>query len=416
MSDSVNFDPSLLAQLGQNSAQSLVKKELPISKNGHKRSTTLPEKTGGESSKSAKDPLDTYETKLTPLIDGEEIFPKAREMIRGAKDNIAIEMYSFGNADVENRQDVPGVTKAQHFQDHNALINELIAAKKRGVDVQVILDQSRRSDGRIHNEEIAEHLKANGIEVMRYPKPKASIDHVKLLVVDDRRAMIGGMNWGVHSPVNHDGNILVEGREAAELKKQIFDSSARFSGGKPKQTDLHPDREDKVRVLTTQPEEQDGGRETIKEEILKNINGAKKSVHAELFCLTHKDVVQSLKDAHNRGVDVKVMLDPNLYIINRKAFYELKDAGVPVKWFKVDVDKEEKLHGKWATIDGERTIVGSANWSKKGLDRGEPGKRTNREANVLVNDESATSIFENTFMYDWENRGSVRVPPHMRFE
>ncbi|MCD4783087.1 MAG: phosphatidylserine/phosphatidylglycerophosphate/cardiolipin synthase family protein [Candidatus Eremiobacteraeota bacterium] len=415
MPNPINFDPNLLSQLGQNVAQSQTRNDFPISKKQEKRSPQLPVKTGGEDSASAGDPIDTFKTELTPLIDGKQIFPKAREMIRGAKDNIAIELYSFGNADVQNKHNVPGVTKAQHFQDHKALVNELISAKKRGVDVQVLLDQSRRKGGKIHNEEMAQHLKANGIDVLRYPKSKASIAHVKLLVVDDKRAMIGGMNWGVHSPVNRDGNILIEGREAVELKEQIFNSAARFSGGKPKQTELNPDREDKIKVLTTQPEEHDGGSETIKEEILKNINGAKKSVHAELFCLTHKDVVKSLKDAHNRGVDVKVMLDPNLYIINRKAFYELKDAGVPVKWFKVDVGTEEKLHGKWATFDGERTIIGSANWSKKGLDKGVPGKRTNREANVLVRDEESTSIFEKTFNYDWENRGSVRVPPHMRF-
>ncbi len=168
-------------------------------------------------------------------------------------------------------------------------------------------------------------------------------------------------------------------------------------------------------VLTTQPVEHDGGRATIKDAILDNINGARKSVHAELFCLTHKEVVQSLKDAHNRGVDVKVMLDPNLYIINRKAFYDLKDAGVPVKWYVPDVSKEEKLHGKWATIDGQRTIVGSANWSHKGLEGGKPGDRTNREANVLVRDENTTNIFNETFNYDWNNRGSVKVPDHMRF-
>jgi phosphatidylserine/phosphatidylglycerophosphate/cardiolipin synthase-like enzyme len=293
-------------------------------------------------------------------------------------------------------------------------VDELVAAQKRGVDVQVILDASKQKDGSVHNTPVADYLQQNGVEVLRYPKSKASIDHIKLLVVDDKKAMIGGMNWGVHSAVNHDANVLIEGREAAELKKEVFDTSARFSGGTPTDTKLNPDREDKIQVLNTRPVEEEGG-SSIKGAIVNNIDNAKKSVHAELFSLTHKEVVQSLKDAHNRGVDVKVMLDPNLYIINRKAFYELKDAGVPVKWLTVDVHEQEKLHGKWATIDGEKSIVGSANWSHKGLDGGKPGDRTNREANVVVNDKAATNIFENTFNNDWENRGSVRVPEHMSF-
>jgi len=416
MSNPIELDPNLLAQRGQNAVQHTASKDLPTMPKPKKQGSGKPTPGGGQKPKSPGNPLDTFKTKVTPLIDGEQIFPKAREMIRGAKDNIAIEMYSFGNADVQNRKNVPGVTDAQHFQDHRALVNELIAAKKRGVEVQVILDASRGRDKRMHNIDVGEHLKANGIDVIRYPKSKASIDHVKLLVVDNYRAMIGGMNWGVHSPVNLDANVLIEGREAAELKQQIFDSSARFSGAVPSKTDLDSNREDKIQVLTTQPVEHDGGSSTVKKAILENINGAKKSVHAELFCLTEREVIQSIKNAHDRGVDVKVLLDPNLYIINRKAFYDLKDHGVPIRWLKVDVDKEEKLHGKWATIDGERSIVGSANWSHKGLDGGKPGKRTNREANVLIRDREVTNIFEETFNYHWENRSSVRVPRHMSFK
>jgi phosphatidylserine/phosphatidylglycerophosphate/cardiolipin synthase-like enzyme len=417
MSNPLNFDPNLLAQLGQQTNQQRSPREMPASrpfsdKKADKSPPPSSQPAQGEDKSGAS--VDTFQTSVTPLIDGEQIFPKAREMIKGAKDNIALSMYEFGNMKIENKQNVAGVTDAQHFQDHEALVDELVAAQKRGVDVQVILDASKQKDGSVHNTPVADYLQQNGVEVLRYPKSKASIDHIKLLVVDDKKAMIGGMNWGVHSAVNHDANVLIEGREAAELKKEVFDTSARFSGGTPTDTKLNPDREDKIQVLNTRPVEEEGG-SSIKGAIVNNIDNAKKSVHAELFSLTHKEVVQSLKDAHNRGVDVKVMLDPNLYIINRKAFYELKDAGVPVKWLTVDVHEQEKLHGKWATIDGEKSIVGSANWSHKGLDGGKPGDRTNREANVVVNDKAATNIFENTFNNDWENRGSVRVPEHMSF-
>lgn len=405
MSGLSNIDPNLMSQLAAQTVQTRNTRQTPVGNKGRGKTTG----SGGSSN-------DTYNTRVTPLIGGEQIFPTAREMIREAKDSVAVEIYSFGNQKLEGKENVAGVTDAQHFKDQAALVDELIAARKRGVRVQVLMDSSRGRDGKPHNWQVADYLKANGVEVIRYPKSKAKIDHVKLLVVDNNRAMIGGMNWGEHSPVNRDANVLIEGREAAELKKSIFDSAARFSGAKPSKTTLKKDRENKIDVLTTQPEEQDGGSSAIKKAILDNINGAKKSVHAELFCLTDKDIVKSLKDAHDRGVDVKVLLDPNLYIINRKAFYKLKDAGVPVRWYKVDVSREEKLHSKWATIDGKRTIIGSANWSHSGLVGGGPGKRTNREADVLVRDEGATSIFEKEFMDDWNNRSSVRVPDHMRFE
>lgn len=414
MPNPIGFDPNLTAQLGAHAVQQQNTKDVSPHKAPKKKTSTTEDSPSLKKSKDNGE--DSFKTSITPLIGGEQIFPKARQMIRDAKSHIGIEMYTFGNADIENKHNVPGVTNAQHFQDHRALVDELISASKRGVKVQVVLDSSRGRDGRLNNTDVADHLQANGVEVLRYPKPRANIDHVKLLVVDEKKAMIGGMNWGVHSPVNHDANVLIEGPEAAEFKKEILDSAITFAGGTPTETKLNPNRESKVDVLTTQPVEQDGGSSSIKKALLENIDGAKKSVYAQLFCLTSKEAVQSLKNAHDRGVDVRVLLDPNMYIINRKAFFELKDAGIPVRWYKVDVEKEEKLHGKWAAFDNERTMVGSANWSHMGLDGGKPGDRTNREANVLIHDKEATNIFQETFLYDWENKSSERLPPNKGFK
>src|SRR5436305_2510744 len=41
------------------------------------------------------------------------------------------------------------------------------------------------------------------------------------------------------------------------------------------------------------------------------INGAKKSVWIEIYLLTDRNVIRALEEAPNRGVDVRVMLEPH---------------------------------------------------------------------------------------------------------
>jgi cardiolipin synthase A/B len=361
------------------------------------------------------DPHDTFNTTVTPKVNGDEIFPTAHEMITNAKSSVNVEMYELQNSKIEGKPRAAGITDDKASQSQEALIQDMVDASKRGVKVQVLLDHSKEKDGTRNNEKVADYLKANGVEVLYYPESKAKIDHVKLLVVDNDKALIGGMNWGTHSPVNRDADVLIEGKEAAELKQDIFNKDWDFAGGKAKDLTLDPNREDKVQVLTTAPVEEGGGSSSIKKAILDNIDGSQKSVHAELFSLTDRDVVDSLIHAKDRGVDVKVLLDPNLYIINRKAFNELKDAGVDVRWYKVDVEKQEKLHAKWGVFDDEKTIMGSANWSASGLEGGGPGKRTNHEADVLVSDNATANRFEQEFMSDWDTKSSVTTPKHMPF-
>ena len=56
-------------------------------------------------------------------------------------------------------------------------------------------------------------LKNNNIDVVPYPRAAqqgANLQHIKLLIVDSKKAILGGMNWGSHSAVNHDACIALE--------------------------------------------------------------------------------------------------------------------------------------------------------------------------------------------------------------
>ncbi|MCD4784123.1 MAG: phosphatidylserine/phosphatidylglycerophosphate/cardiolipin synthase family protein [Candidatus Eremiobacteraeota bacterium] len=331
----------------------------------------------------------TSGNKIKSIIGGAKIFKATEKMIDSAKENIKVEMYDF--------QDMK-------------MAQKLIAAVKRGVDVKVIVDPTSGSSkrGSRLRREMRELMRENGVNVVEFPvdKGRNQIDHVKLMIVDGKKAMLGGMNWNTYSKKNHDADIQIEGpavnyyseyfaegwnlSSGEEIKPGKFDDEAANSGKKAVVMGLRTKlREDK----------------TMQKAILESIKGAKKSVHAELYVLSNKKVIKELKKAHKRGVDVRVILDPNFaytgWSPNGKSFDILKKAGVPVRWFKVE--KGQKLHAKWATVDGEKFLIGSANWSHKGLN-------INREIGAHVEDEKVTNEFEQQFFYDWRYKATEDYP------
>lgn len=355
-----------------------------------------------------KKPSDPAETKITPKEDGGQIFSEVHNMISGSKKSVDLEMYELQNAKLQNIWS--GVAQGEGAKDQQMIVDDLVSAAKRGVKVRVILDASpdRFNKGTAHNQQIAEYLKANGVEVLTYPPKNVNIDHVKLLVVDDNKALIGGMNWGAHSPDNKDADVLIEGNEAAELKRDIFNRDVKFAGGKPDDTVVGPVKEDKIKALITSPKADGGGSHAIRETLLSDINGAKKKIYAEMFTLTDAEVVNSLIDAHNRGVDVKVILDPNQHYTNQKSYDALKAAGVPVRWYQVNVETRQKLHSKWGVFDEKKTLIGSANWAAQGLST-EKNNRANHEADVEVTDKTVNANFTKTFIQDWA-KSDDRLP------
>src|SRR5947207_13144085 len=79
----------------------------------------------------------------------------------------------------------------------------LLDAHDRGLTVTAIKDPSERS-----SETSWAVLEQGGVRVVAFPLERLTLDHVKLLIVDDARAIVGGINWGSHSALNHDRHLL----------------------------------------------------------------------------------------------------------------------------------------------------------------------------------------------------------------
>lgn len=333
----------------------------------------------------------TAGNKVTPLADAshtpkdqsDDIFTQIKSSIAKAKKSIQIEMFGIGQKD---------------------LAKQLVAKKKEGLEVQVVLDPVNEAY-EAEKEEVIQILKEGGVETLLYPvkAPEGKnrfgqINHVKMMIIDGDEAIIGGMNWGAHSPNNHDVDVRIEG-PIVDKMEALFNKDYTKSGGTNplpiEKTPVHPEGKSLVSLATGS---EDPGERQIKASLHRAIRNAKTSIHCELFFLTDWSILKALVEAKERGVDVKVLLNPSQIgdtRHNEKAADQLRKAGCEVLWFKPNEETGSKLHAKVGIFDGEEVILGSANWTGNGL-------TWNREANVDIVDKEVAGYYENMFKTDFK--------------
>jgi phosphatidylserine/phosphatidylglycerophosphate/cardiolipin synthase-like enzyme len=129
----------------------------------------------------------------------------------------------------------------------------------------------------------------------------------------------------------------------------------------------------------------------IRTALLELLNRAEQTIDVEMYVLTDDEVVLALERAEARGVQVRVILDPN-QSGNQKHVERLKVHGVEVKWFPIT--KPAQMHRKLAIVDGERFFAGSVNWSYNGLAR-------NEELMLIVVDPPIAKKLDEIFSEDW---------------
>jgi cardiolipin synthase A/B len=92
----------------------------------------------------------------------------------------------------------------------------------------------------------------------------------------------------------------------------------------------------------------------IKNQFIQRINTTKKRIWIEIYTWTDKDILDSVIRAHRRGVDVRVILEPNVYgtpRINSPTYKSLTSAGIDVVY--ADGYRYTFTHAKFFILDDE---------------------------------------------------------------
>ena len=129
-----------------------------------------------------------------------------------------------------------------------------------------------------------------------------------------------------------------------------------------------------------------------------------------MFYLAHRNVIAAIEKAYRRGVELRVVLDPNKDafgrikngIPNRQVAWELHRLGIPVRWYDTH---GEQCHTKMLLLryrDGSAALLaGSANFTRRNLDN------FNLETDVVVRGPGTATAFQDAteYMDDiWFNR------------
>jgi len=105
------------------------------------------------------------------------------------------------------------------------IMDEILKAKQRGVDVRIILDKDAEGDvygSRIINYDAFKKFTENGIDVLFDFEEK--VTHSKIVIIDDEHVIVGSHNWTAGSFYAYDDkSIYVESKDFNEKVSSHFD-------------------------------------------------------------------------------------------------------------------------------------------------------------------------------------------------
>lgn len=329
------------------------------------------------------------------LPDGPDV---ALEAIRGAERRLVLAGYTFTS---------------------EAVVDELVAAQQRGVDVAVLLESGPVGGTPAATEPLLERLEDSGVDVRATGGEGARYryHHPKYAVADDR-IVVMSENWdpsGVGGHSSRGWGVTIEDADLATALETVFVSD--FEGWDTASNAAYRSNatfvEDDAGTGQPFPAAHDPASVTLESaELLVAPDNAEPRLE-ELLADADEEIllkqasldadfslVDTVLEAANDGVEVNILLDSTWYNEDDNAAVATAleqavddDASLEVRLLE-DTDQFEKIHAKGVIIDREVAVVGSANWNENAF-------RNNREVLVALHGEAAATYYATVFDADW---------------
>ncbi|MEW6517514.1 MAG: phospholipase D-like domain-containing protein [candidate division FCPU426 bacterium] len=103
----------------------------------------------------------------------------------------------------------------------------------------------------------------------------------------------------------------------------------------------------------------------LRDLVMTAVADSRTDIAVEVYLLTDWGVIETLQQAAQRGVKVRVILCPSGRQ-NRRGAEQLSKAGVEVRWYPL-THPDQLMHMKLGVLDQKRLLLGSANWTHWGL-------------------------------------------------
>jgi cardiolipin synthase A/B len=349
----------------------------------------------------------TKGNKVTLLSDGLAAYAAMFKIIQNAKAHINLESYIFEDDETGRK-----------FADL------LMQKQTQGVQVNIIYDSmgSMKSP-----ESFFKRMRDVGIQVVEF-NPINPLkagenwglthrDHRKILIVDGKFAIIGGINISKvysssplkrkrnkNAPIHwRDTDIQIEGPAVAEFQKLFLDTWLKQKGPNLSERHYFPALKEAgkalVRVIGSTPGETNRIPFIV---YVSAISFAEHSIHmTNSYFIPDDQIVKTLTDAAKRGVDVKIILpgvtDSKLALYAQRYYY----AGLLKSGVKIYEHSTSLLHAKTAVIDKVWSTVGSTNMDYLSL-------LNNDEVNAVILSHSFAVEMEKMFARDLANSKQIQ--------
>ncbi len=142
-------------------------------------------------------------------------------------------------------------------------------------------------------------------------------------------------------------------------------------------------------------------------ELINMVQSAEKSIYVQQFYIRHwgdkpNPLVEELKNAALRGVEVKIQLDStwfhteeNLEITNQLNDYA-EERGIALEARLVEYRQGfQSVHNKGMIVDGSKVLVSSINWNENSYSN-------NREIALIIENGAVGEYFSSIFLNDWK--------------
>jgi phosphatidylserine/phosphatidylglycerophosphate/cardiolipin synthase-like enzyme len=271
--------------------------------------------------------------KTNKVITDQVYLPTLLKLLAGAKKSVDLMAFSFAIGSASGKISEKGAPFA--------IAKKLVEISEKGIKVRLFTEGLRETVDR--NRVTANFLEEAGIEV-RYGST-----HAKGFCIDKEILFFGSTNLSHQSITkNYEANVLLHGAGFTKefLKYFEYHWKGGHHGGIKLRTPFFPDG-------------------NFKNELIKVIDEAKKTIHFSIYFFDHKEIERALIRAHERGVKITGLVHRHMsfalsYIYrNQATMKRLRAAGVDdlhsgIPW--------TFSHSKYLVADKKELMIGTGNW------------------------------------------------------
>ncbi|MBC7117250.1 MAG: phospholipase [Pseudothermotoga sp.] len=240
--------------------------------------------------------------------------------------------------------------------DEESFLHTLSEAARRGVDVRVIFETGTAPKN-----------------VRVRMDVESSLLHLKFVVVDEERIVVGSANFTENSLKRSINDLLyIEDRAVGPQLASFFDA---LWNGELKRFEVSHGK-----ILLRNFD--------LEDLLLKELSKARRTVDVAMFALTHPKVWSMLKVLSSRNVRVRLLVDR--WFLTNSALKNLPDSGIELRVFEPFT-----LHTKLFIIDGRVVVSGSANATRSAYGR-------NAELMMVIREKSLVRHYQELFENIWQ--------------